>query len=342
MSQTRWLRPTAWVLAVVLFIGTLRSVGLTEAWAAVRALTARAIAAMVIVNLAALLLFTMRWWVLLRGLGEHIGIARLVLYRLAGFGFAYFTPGPQVGGEPVQVALLETRHGVARERAIASVLVDRTLEAVVNFGYLAAASVLLLRGSHALLGGEALWVGIFFLLPIAYLVVLAAGHQPIAGGLDAARRFLGRGSRWKDALEIVRVSEYEAGLFCRERRGHLLWAIAISFAGWGSILADYWLMAYFLAMPLSAYQLIAGLTAARLAYLMFLPAGLGVLEAGQVLAIGAMGFPAALGMSLSLLVRARDVLLGSIGLAWGLKALVPLASAPPSAVPPPPPGEKAR
>lgn len=342
MSARRWLRPAAWAVAVLLFIWTLRSVGLAEAWGAVRALTLRAVGVLVAVNLAALLVFTLRWWVLLRGLGERIGFPRLVLYRLAGFGFAYFTPGPQVGGEPVQVLMLETRHGVARERAIASVLVDRTLEAVVNFGYLAAASILLLRGQHVLLGGGALWMGIFFLLPIAYLLLLAKGYQPVSSGLEAARRVFGRGARWKDALEIVRVSEYEAGFFFRERRGHLSWSIAISFASWGIMLADYWLMAHYLGMSLSAYQLIAGLTAARLAYLMFLPAGLGVLEAGQVLAISAMGFPAALGISLSLLVRIRDVALGSAGLAWGLKALVPLASASPSGDPPPPLEENAR
>jgi uncharacterized membrane protein YbhN (UPF0104 family) len=55
------------------------------------------------------------------------------------------------------------------------------------------------------------------------------------------------------------------------------------------------------------------------------PAGLGALEASQVFALQALGYDAALGLSLSLLIRLRDLLFGGLGLAlaahWTRKGL---------------------
>jgi uncharacterized membrane protein YbhN (UPF0104 family) len=56
------------------------------------------------------------------------------------------------------------------------------------------------------------------------------------------------------------------------------------------------------------------LTAARVAFMLPSPGGLGTLEASQVLMFEALGFNPALGISISLLVRGRDLLLGGIGL----------------------------
>ena len=79
-----------------------------------------------------------------------------------------------------------------------------------------------------------------------------------------------------------------------------------------------------LGLNLTPVQTISVLTAARIAYLLPLPAGLGTLEASQVLALGALGLNPALGISLSLLIRARDVALGGFGLWWaGLKSQLP-------------------
>jgi hypothetical protein len=43
----------------------------------------------------------------------------------------------------------------------------------------------------------------------------------------------------------------------------------------------------------------------------------GALEASQVLALGALGINPSTGISLSLLIRARDIALGGLGLWWG-------------------------
>ena len=87
------------------------------------------------------------------------------------------------------------------------------------------------------------------------------------------------------------------------------------------MILEFYSMAVFLGVPLTFFQLIALLTAARLAFLLPLPGGLGTLEASQVWALSLMGFSPAAGIGLSLLIRLRDVLLGLLGLWWGGKRL---------------------
>ena len=73
-------------------------------------------------------------------------------------------------------------------------------------------------------------------------------------------------------------------------------------------------MAGFLQAQLSVEQTLAALTAALFAFLMPLPGGLGALEASQVYVMTAFGHPAAIGIGISLLMRARDILNGGLGL----------------------------
>lgn len=73
-------------------------------------------------------------------------------------------------------------------------------------------------------------------------------------------------------------------------------------------------MVNFLGMQISAIQVFAALTAMQVAFLMPLPGGLGALEASQVFALGAFGQTASAAISLTLLMRARDILNGGIGL----------------------------
>jgi uncharacterized membrane protein YbhN (UPF0104 family) len=104
---------------------------------------------------------------------------------------------------------------------------------------------------------------------------------------------------------------------CRESPLTLLQALLISLVSWIVIVGEYWLMLHLLGLDLTPVQTISALTAARIAFLLPLPGGLGTLEASQVLALGALGLNPAAGISLSLLIRARDVALGGLGLWWG-------------------------
>jgi uncharacterized membrane protein YbhN (UPF0104 family) len=91
----------------------------------------------------------------------------------------------------------------------------------------------------------------------------------------------------------------------------------LSFFIWIAIVFEFRLALSFLGIQMTFPQVIVALTAARIAFLLPIPAGLGTLEAGQVLAMQALGFNPAIGISISLLIRARDVIFGGLGLWLG-------------------------
>ena len=96
-----------------------------------------------------------------------------------------------------------------------------------------------------------------------------------------------------------------------------MWVIALTGFIWMLMFGEYWLTTRFLGAKINLVQAVMALTAARIAFLIPTPGGLGALEASQVLALGALGFNPALGISLSMLIRARDIGFGLVGLWWG-------------------------
>ena len=314
------------VLALALFAAVLRTVPLAETWAVLRRLRPLQMAALVAANSLVLVTFSGRWWVILRAQGQRIPYRALVGYRLAAFGVSYFTPGPQFGGEPLQVYLTTRRGGVPVPVAVAAVALDKTVELVANFAFLAAGLAVVLalqgRGLPALLpasaqpqaiGGAALLLA----LPVAVLIALWAGRHPLSAPANTLAAAVPRGRPQLARLAItLRAAEAQVAAFCRQSPGALAAALAISAVSWAALIGEYWLTLQFLGARPTAGQTVAALTAMRLAFLLPLPGGLGALEASQVLVFAALGFSPALGAALSLLIRARDITLGAAGLAW--------------------------
>jgi hypothetical protein len=268
-------------------------------------------------NGAVLLAMNGRWHIILRGQGYRVPWWTLLGYRLAAFGLSYFTPGPQFGGEPAQVYFLERHHGVPRPAAVAALVVDKAQELTVNFAFLAAGVFVVLRGG--LLAGSVGREAVFFalgllVLPVFFLVALGLGRRPVSGLL----RWLPiRRPSFQTVVQTAQESEAQVAALYRTAPLYLVGAFLVSLLGWLALIGEFWLMLRFLGLPLTAVQTITALTAARIAFLLPMPGGLGTLEASQVLILGLMGFDPALGISASLLIRARDVLLAGLGLWWG-------------------------
>jgi hypothetical protein len=89
----------------------------------------------------------------------------------------------------------------------------------------------------------------------------------------------------------------------------LIWPLLLSL--------EFWLALYFLKEPADLSQILIILAASRVAMLMPFSAGLGALEVSQVLAMQLLQADPAIGVALSLFIRARDLLMGGLGLLWG-------------------------
>ena len=315
----RFLKPInlLWLLVIPLVIIAARVFPWGEIIQILRSLTVLELAALVVVNGIILLLFCARWWLILRAYGYLIPYIRLSGYRMAGFAISYFTPGTQFGGEPLQAYLVQSQHSVPAGTSLAAVTVDRLLELFVNFSFLGL-GVLLIVG-YGLIPGLARpdlanWIGAILLLPLLYFGALWADRYPLS------ELFIRLPAAWwsrpklAKLPQLVTATERQMAFLFRKHPLLILWALLISTLVWALMVFEYWLMATFLGARLSTMQAVAGYTATRIAFLAPVPGGVGLLEAGQALAMQAFGYSSALGISLSLLIRARDFLTGSIGL----------------------------
>jgi uncharacterized membrane protein YbhN (UPF0104 family) len=214
------------------------------------------------------------------------------------------------------------------------VSLDKSLELVGNFAFLAG-GILCIFQSQAFRGSvlfdaagrQAVAAALVLLaLPVSFLLSIAAGRHPVSGLVRTGARFL-PGRRWpalsarlpacREVYELIFVGEVQMTRFCREQSLTVVQALLVSLISWAGALGEYWLALHFLGQNLTLTQALSALTAARLALLVPVPGGLGALEASQVLALRALGISPVVGVSLSLLIRARDVTLGCLGLWWG-------------------------
>jgi glycosyltransferase 2 family protein len=276
--------------------------------------------ALVALNVLAVFIFSTRWWLALVALGYRIPFLAMVQYRLAAFSISYFTPGTQFGGEPLQIYALEKHHRLPRSAALASIAVEKLFELLANFTFLAFGLALIVQNSW-ISGSAPLLAAICALvltsLPAAYLLALARDHRPLAALFARLPARLRSRPAFIKAGRLLQDTEVQVVGLLRCKPGAVLALFAVSLLIWIVSLAEYWLALYVLGAALTLPQTIIALTAARLAFLTPLPAGLGALEAGQMLALQAVGFGPVVGITISLWIRLRDLILASTGLLFG-------------------------
>jgi len=315
----RWSR-LLWLLAPLLLWLALRQVPLAEVWSALRQLEAGQILALMGLNLGIILLMGSRWWLIMRAQGYSIPYLLACLYHTVSFGVSYFTVGPQLGGEPVQVYFLQKRHAVPGAAAVASVSLDKILELLANLAFLLLGLLVMLQAGLFLdlapVQALVIMAGPFLLL-LAYTLAIWRGATPLGRLLGRLARSQNAGS-WLHRLQKgASEAERQIGQFCQRKPWTVLLASGISVVVWAGMLLEYWVMLSFVGVSVNLSSTVAVMTLAQIAFLFPLPGGLGALEASLVLAMQSLGLSPALGIGAGLLIRARDLSIGGLGLLAG-------------------------
>lgn len=306
-----------WLIVVCLLWWSLRGIPLEGILQTLRLLRAWQIGVLLGLNILIILLITSRWWLILRSAGHSVPYLNLAAYRLASFAVSYFTPGPQIGGEAFQVLCVHRRHQVPTITAISSVFLDKLLEILSTFTFLVfGMAFIALSDLRGIAVKPWMWVmaPAILLLPAAHLFALRQGKTP------ATWLFSHLFQRWKKfpiiqkILSVIQQTEEQIERLWTRHPRTILHTISVSIVVWLGLVFEYALMLQFLGIDLSLAQTILALTLARLAFMIPLPGGLGALESSQVLAMQLLGFSPVLGITISLVIRARDIILGVAGL----------------------------
>ena len=320
MGYRAFMPKVIWLIFPAIIFWLARKIPIDEVLTLSSALSLTGLVWLVGLNAVAAVTFSSRWWLALRSLGYRVSNLALVQYRLAAFSISYFTPGTQFGGEPLQVHALEKRHQIPRAGALASVSIDKLFELLANFSFLAIGLALLLQsnllsGSTPILAG--VWSVCLLALPAAYLIAASRGRQPLSACLAHFPAPLRHKTRVVHFKELAENTEKQIVTLLRERPITVAFMLAASIWTWILMLLEYWLALSMLGVTLTFQQTIVAMAAARVAFLIPVPAGLGALEAGQVFTMQALGFDPAVGLAISIWIRLRDLFFGGLGFLFG-------------------------
>lgn len=307
-----WLRRAlVFIVLASLLYFALRNAPLTEILQTLKQLQLWQFATLLLINSAIYVLITLRWWIIVRAESKSLPYFPLLAVRLAVFGVSYFTLGPQVGGEPLQVLYLQRNYGITYTRATASVLMDKLLEFLANFFLLAVglasifqAGIISRNGSNPLVSLSGLVI--LCAWPPLHIILMMRSIYPVS--------IILRKISHNKFARFIFASERMAGTFCRRHMSALIAAVFVSVLAAVGMVSEFFFITKFLGVELSFSQTITAWTAGWLAFLVPLPGGLGALEASQVFALGAFGISAASAISVTFLIRGRDLLIGGLGL----------------------------
>lgn len=332
----RLLSPQVLLLCVALVLLWLavRTVSARELIAIVRRVNLPLIGLIILLDLGVLAAISMRWWLILWGFGHRLSLLRIVRYRTTVFGLSYVTPGPQMGGEVLQIYYPTTGHNVPAAVALAATTVDKSFELLGNFTFLAIGTFIVLVGQHLVsqvdtwaLGG----LSLLLLIPAGIIVSIWRGRHPLSGLVAGIMRlapvgwrqyfrsfaFMRRVPSLHRLQQTVHHSEDLGAWLYRTRPFTLVLAMLLTLASWFFMLADFWVITRALHLPLTPAQAVGALVLVYFSFLLPVPGGLGAMEAALVIAFTAFGYTPAQALSLAFFMRVRDITQAVVGLALG-------------------------
>jgi len=248
--------------------------------------------------------------------GQPPSLGAFFRLRTVREGIDALLPVAHVGGEFVAAGLLNDL-GVPAVTARASMVIDVTVELVMQVAFMLGG--LLMLAAVAPITADIGWghwleaAGLAILTALALLGALRFGALRL---LDRVVRHLA--GRWPQlGSNAVAGLEAAARDICR-RPSALLSAAALHLLGWATGAAETWLVMHTLGQPISVVQALVleslGMAARGAGFAV--PGGWGVQEAGFMLAATALGLPQAPALSVSIIKRVREGLLGLVGLGW--------------------------
>ena len=300
------MRPVPVVAALVgtaLIGGLVAHFGAAGVIRTLLAVGAAGFAVICLVHLALIAVLGAAWWALL----PETGLWTAIWGRLVRDSGSEVLPLSQVGGYALGARAI-TVAGVSGTSATASTIVDVSLECLGQLAYTAFALGWLLR----LKPGSELVVPVAAGLAVA--VLLVAGFVAAQRGgfdlIDRLARATGRG--WADRTAAGAALLHAAIAAIYRRHARLGIGFAIHLACWFAGTIEAWLALRFFGAPLGfgSVLVIESLLYAARSVAFAIPNAVGVQEGAYLLLGAGFGMTPDIALALSLLKRARDVVIG--------------------------------
>lgn len=249
-----------------------------------------------------------KWKIILDFYRQKVPLGKLYLFKFAIFSVSYFTPIAAVGGQAVGVMLLKSEK-VPTKIGVTTMLIDSVLTLLVSITitFLVVVIFLLTKFFAApilIFGSTALFLIILAVILLFFIFRLknATSNEP------KSNLWL----KWK--INVIKSLVLFTDFFKKNKKG-ALYLIGLNLLTHALILFETFLVLYFLGAVLGVLELALVEAGYTFAFIIPISQALGTAEASGAYFLNLLGYGAALGVSLTLILRARHLLVGLIGIA---------------------------
>lgn len=320
MSPTR-RRLARWAVAaglVALAVVAARAVDWAATWQAIRRASPSLLLAAILANLFSLVVRGLRWSLFLRAAGP---VPRGLAVRGAVVASGLNNVLAASGGEAARVLLVARRGGLSSATVLATLALDRLVEALSCVALLALAPLVLPLPSALHRFRLPTTIALAVLAPLALVLVWHSRRATVAeaAGAVLAGSALGPAadaptespaSRWR---RLQRTARAYAGRFGAAITGlltgrRLALALLLSLVSWLGQAATYHLVARSVGFPVTLAQSTAAMLVVNLSFIVQVtPGNVGVVQLLYALVMAAFGLPRAAAIGVAVLLQAIQI-----------------------------------
>ncbi|MEM4259755.1 MAG: lysylphosphatidylglycerol synthase transmembrane domain-containing protein [Candidatus Woesearchaeota archaeon] len=257
---------------------------------------------------------TIRWMIVLKYQGIRLSFWKATCYRLAGYGVSYLTPGPRVGGEPVTAALMK-KERIEFKNALSGIAIDKVIETTCSGIFFVLGGIVVLMTVNLPKNAK---IPLIIALLLFSLTICYFCYK-----LFRAEYFFSHLFRIMKLNKVFFLKKYEQNIkyfedllvnFYKHKKMFFIFTIILSILSWIGMYFEYQFLAQILGIQIGIDKIFLIVSFVGVAMLTPVPMALGTMEAGQIGAFAIFGVKQSSAIALSLMVRARDLIIVGIGL----------------------------
>lgn len=257
-----------------------------------------------------------RWKIIIEAGKIRVSFRKLFLYKLGGYAISYITPSAHMGGEPIRAVLLQ-QEGIPAKQGLATILIDKSIEIATDIvlgcvGFIVMLSMFSITSNSYYFFIALVAVGLSLIVTFYYRMLKG---EYFFTPFFKILRLDKINSLKKSAIDLKNIEDNMLAFFKNHRKS-FVYAALLHFGCWFIMFFEYKFLFLMLGVNLPFIHIFLVIAAIGIAYTTPVPAGLGTMEAGNIGALSFSGTKGSVGLAVSLLVRAKDLLLTTIGLLY--------------------------
>lgn len=306
------------VVGIVLFGWSIASSGIDNIIITLKEFSLLKFLFLVAISFLNFYIYSLRWEIIVKSMYKEKKIPSSAFFwdRMAGYAISYVTPVAQLGGEPLRIMLIE-EEGVPKRIGASSTIIDKALEISTLIVFISSGILVALLDERIDFAFKSFMAasGAIMLFGVFWFYYTSIKNIGFFSSIFRALH-LKKIRRLEPLEKKLHEFEMEMNAFYKQNPKALWQLFVLSIFTILFLLAEHYLIAWFMGVRLTFLQAFLSSTIPYIAYVLPVPGGLGVLEGGHASIFLLLGVSIN-AFAFVFIIRLRDFIFVILGLIRG-------------------------